>query len=84
MSGVKTAISVPKTVFEQLDKLSREIGVSRSHLVAIALEEFIRHHQSRRLLAELNAAYEEGPDPSERTLRAAMRRQHREIVDGEW
>jgi hypothetical protein len=58
--------------------------ISRSRLFALALEEFLQRYQSQQLLERINAAYDEAPDPSEQALRRRMRRQHRQIVEGEW
>jgi antitoxin MazE6 len=84
MSNVKTAISLQKTLFEQVEALAREMNVSRSHLFSLALEDFVRHHQNRQLLEQLNAAYDDAPDATERALQRTMRRQQRRMVEGEW
>lgn len=59
MATVKTAISLQESLFEQAEALASEMKVSRSRLIAIALEEFIRRHQNRLLLEKINAAYED-------------------------
>lgn len=58
--------------------------VSRSRLVAIALEEFIRRHQNRQLLEKINRAYADFPDEEEQALDRRLRRQHRQIAETEW
>jgi antitoxin MazE6 len=83
MSNVKTAISLQKALFEQVEALAHEMNISRSHLFALALEDFIRRHQNRQLLDQINAAYDDAPDAGERELQRAMRRSHRRIVEGE-
>ncbi len=42
MASIKTAISLPESLFEQAEAIAREMKISRSAVVAIALEEFIR------------------------------------------
>ncbi len=84
MGNVKTAVSMPSSLFEQLEELTRELKTSRSHLIALALEEFIRRHESRQLLEKINAAFEEGPTPSESDLLRAMRRRQRQLLEAEW
>lgn len=54
--------------------------VSRSRLMALALEEFIRRHQNRQLLEKINAAYEDDPDEEEQDLYRRLHRQHRKIA----
>ena len=84
MQNVKTAISVQKSLFEQAENLARKMKVSRSKLFALALEDYIDRQQNQDLLAQINAAYAEEPDPAEQTLRRKLRRQHRRSVEGEW
>ena len=80
---VKTAVSLSESLFEAGESLARELKVSRSRLFAMALEDFLRRRENRRLLAEINAAYENEPDEEESTLRERMRRQHRRVVKRE-
>lgn len=84
MSGVKTAISLDQTLFDEADALAHEMDVSRSRLFALALEEFIQRHRNRQLQARLNEAYAGEPDPAESERLLAMQRYHREVVGGEW
>ncbi len=84
MSTIKTAISLQKSLFEQLDTLARELKVSRSHLFTLALEEFIRRYENQRLFEKINSAYEDAPDLNEQLRLRQMRRQQRKIVEGEW
>ncbi len=84
MANVKTAISLQKELFEQAEALAHEMQISRSQLFALALEDFLREQQNRRLLRELNAAYADDPDASERNVERVMRRHQRRVVEGEW
>ena len=84
MANIKTAISLQKSLFEQVETLANEMKLSRSRVFALAVEEFVRRHQNRRLLERLNEAYADTRDPAEAALRGRMRRRHRQIVEGEW
>lgn len=84
MAHVKTAISLEKDLFEQLESLADEMKVSRSHLWGLALEDFLHRRQSQLLLEQLNAAYGETPDSTEQTLQHEMRQQQRQLVEGQW
>ena len=81
---VKTAISLEESLFERVETLAKELNISRSHLFALAAQEFVRRYENRRLLDAINAAYEDLPDPDEQALRQKMRVQHRQLVEGEW
>jgi metal-responsive CopG/Arc/MetJ family transcriptional regulator len=84
MANIKTAISLQKSLFEQVDSLARDMKVSRSRVFVLALEEFIRRYQNQQLLDKINQAYHDAPDPIEHKRLAKMRRPHRKVVEGEW
>jgi metal-responsive CopG/Arc/MetJ family transcriptional regulator len=84
VANVKTAISLQKSLFEQVDTLAGEMKIPRSRVFALAVEEFVRRHQNRQLLERINTAYAEAPDPAEEILRRRARRSHRKIIEGEW
>ena len=84
MANVKTAISLQKSLFEQVDTLAREMKVSRSRLFVLALEDFVRRHQNQQLLERLNQAYQGPPDAIEQKRLRKTRRSHRRVVEGEW
>jgi metal-responsive CopG/Arc/MetJ family transcriptional regulator len=81
VENIKTGISLRRELFEKGEAVASEMHVSRSRLFALALEEFIRRHENRKLLRRLNAAYSDGPDAAERALQGRMRRQHRRLVE---
>lgn len=83
MSSVKTAISLEESLFEQAENAARELKVSRSRLFAMAIEEFLRRHENRKLLAAINASVE-SPDPEERAVRSALRQRQRSRMEGDW
>ncbi len=84
MQAIKTAISIEKTLFDQAEQIARVMKVSRSKLVALALQSFIEHQSNKEMLAQINAAYSDEPDATEQTLRRKSRQQHRRIVGKEW
>lgn len=84
MNTVKTAISIPKVLFEKAESLAEEMQVSRSRLMAMALEDFIRRHENQDLLEKVNGAYEEDLGDEEEMLLGEMSRNYREILRGEW
>jgi metal-responsive CopG/Arc/MetJ family transcriptional regulator len=84
MECVKTAVSISKSLFEEAEAIARSMRVSRSRLFALALEDYLRRQKNRAVLQEINAAYGEAPEASERALRAKARRTHQRIVEGDW
>ena len=84
MANVKTAVSLDEPLFEQVEALARELKLSRSRLFALALQEFIRRHESQRLLERINAAYADAPDAEEEALLRGMLRHQREVLEDAW
>ncbi len=84
MANVKTAISVDKPLFDEVDALAQEMEVSRSHLFALAAREYVQRHKSQKMLEAVNAAHDDVPDPAEDSLQTRRRSKHRELVNGQW
>ncbi|PKL09152.1 MAG: ChpI protein [Spirochaetae bacterium HGW-Spirochaetae-7] len=55
---MKTAISLPDRLYEAAEKMAKTMGIPRSQLFAIALEEFIRRHARERITDQLNEVYQ--------------------------
>ncbi len=71
---MKTAISLPDELFASAEALAERMGVSRSHLIATALAEFVAKHQSRKVTARLDALYATEPSALDPELRRAQAR----------
>lgn len=54
---MKTAISIPDDLFEKAEKTAKELGLPRSRLFALAIEEFIDHHSKETITEKLNLVY---------------------------
>ena len=80
--AMKTAISLPDSLFRQADQMAAELSISRSRLVAMALEEFIRRHRQQRVTERLDAVYRDLP---ERTVSTASWENLRKLTaDDTW
>jgi len=84
MANVKTAVSVQKSLFDQVESLAKKLHVSRSRLYNLALANYIERYQNQTLLEEINQAYPDEPDLADQDRLTKMRRHHRKIVEGEW
>ena len=82
MANIKTAISLQKTLFDQVEALAREKKVSRSRLFVMALEDYLRREENRKLAKQLTEVYGE-PDPEQEALQRKMKRYHRRVVEAE-
>lgn len=84
MANIKTAISIQESLFEKIEQLARDLQVPRSHIFVLAVEEYISRRENQRLLADINEAYKDETEASERKLIRRRRASHRRIVEGEW
>lgn len=84
MAVVKTAISIKEPLFEKLEELAGEMDMSRSRLLALALEQFIERYENRRLLEEINTAYAEDSQEEELELAAKHGARRLEALEDSW
>ncbi|MEH2141309.1 ribbon-helix-helix domain-containing protein [Nostoc sp.] len=56
---MKTAISLPDSIFEEAEALARQLGVSRSELYTKALKAYLRKYNRNQMLNKLNRVYSE-------------------------
>ncbi|MHC5720871.1 MAG: ribbon-helix-helix domain-containing protein [Nostoc sp.] len=56
---MKTAISLPDSIFEEAEALARQLGVSRSELYTKALKAYLRKYNRNKMLNQLNKVYSE-------------------------
>ena len=55
---MKTAVSLPNLLYEKVEKTATYMGIPRSKLFALALEEFIQKYNGEMITAKINAVYE--------------------------
>ena len=85
MPGVKTAISLEKSLFDQINKLAKEKHISRSRLFILAVQDYLKKYESRNLLAQINAAYDDISDEEETKIAQVMKqKQKKNIMIDPW
>jgi metal-responsive CopG/Arc/MetJ family transcriptional regulator len=67
--SMKTAISIPDELFEEVDRIARESGSSRSQVFCLAVKEYLEKLRARKLLEDLNTAYKGEELAEEKLLR---------------
>jgi metal-responsive CopG/Arc/MetJ family transcriptional regulator len=80
---MKTAISVDDQLLSEADNAAREMGLSRSRLIATALEAYLRKRRQDEITARLNEVYAV-PDPDEARLLKAMKAKFRATIKDKW
>jgi len=58
---VKTAISLPDSIFEEAENLAQQLGISRSELYTEALKTYLRRYNREQTLSKLNEVYSQQP-----------------------
>ncbi|MCU0566771.1 MAG: hypothetical protein MUF49_09265 [Oculatellaceae cyanobacterium Prado106] len=56
---MKTAISLPDSVFEEAEGLAKQLGLSRSELYTKALKAYLKKYNRDQILHKLNQVYSE-------------------------
>jgi metal-responsive CopG/Arc/MetJ family transcriptional regulator len=54
---MKTAISIPDTIFDEAEALAARLGISRSELYATAVARFVEEQKSESITDALNEVY---------------------------
>jgi metal-responsive CopG/Arc/MetJ family transcriptional regulator len=58
---MKTAISLPDSVFEEAEGLAQQLGLSRSELYTEALKAYLKKYNRDQVLHKLNQVYSGQP-----------------------
>jgi len=84
MSVVRTAISLQASLFEEMVEIAADVSLSRSKLMAVALQEYIERYKNKRLFEQLNAAYEDDEQEEELSISDAYLRSVKTTEDNVW
>jgi len=71
---MKAAVSIPDDVFQEADRLARELKTSRSQLYSRALREFLARHAPDQVTESMNRVCDEVGAASDEFRRRATRR----------
>ncbi|GHV94694.1 transcriptional regulator [Spirochaetia bacterium] len=54
---MKTAVSLPDSLYERAEETASYMGIKRSQLFSLALEEFIIRHNGKMITEKINEVY---------------------------
>lgn len=80
---MKTAISIPDTVFRSAEQLAARLGVSRSELYSKAMADLLDKHRDDFVTSCLNELYGPGGEQSSLDRESALL-QHRALARNNW
>jgi len=80
---MKTAISIPDTLFDAADKFAHRLGISRSELFRKALSNYLAAHRHEAVTEALNEVFDAEPESGrlDGSLEAA---QSASLPDEDW
>ncbi|MDA2918239.1 hypothetical protein MYX76_01880 [Desulfobacterota bacterium AH_259_B03_O07] len=65
---MKTAISIPNSLFTEAEKLAKRLGMNRSQLYSRAVENFVENNRSRNITKLLNDVYKKEESKVDKVL----------------
>jgi metal-responsive CopG/Arc/MetJ family transcriptional regulator len=83
MPGVKTAISLDENLFEKVNEIANELHISRSKVFTLAMLDFLKKQENKKLFAQINKAYEDQPTEEESKIMKSMRKSQIKISEKE-
>lgn len=86
MANIKTAISIPKEIFDAANQLAEDMKVSRSRLFVLAVQDYLERYRNRQTLEQINRAVDEiGESSEDQEWLARTFRSHKELMErDEW
>lgn len=81
---MKTAISLDGHLLEEADRTARALGLSRSRLFSMALEDYLRQRRQEQMIEQLNQVYSDQPDPAEARTAHSMKTKFRRTIKERW
>ena len=85
MPNIKTAISIPKKLYDAADQLANQLNVSRSRVFVIAVQDLLDRHRNRQTLEQINQVIEElDQDQEEQELLGRMAQLQQDTLDEPW
>jgi len=73
---MKTAISLPDEIFNEVENYAKEHNYSRSEVFVIAIRRFLEQRKSARILKALDDVYAENESGEEKTVREKAKRHY--------
>ena len=71
---MKTAISIDKELFDQAESYSKAVGLSRSGLYCLALNEYMQNNAPDMVTEKLNKYYEHNKSTIDEGLKGAAKK----------
>ena len=70
---MKTAISLSKELFTEAERVSKQLGISRSRLFSLALQEYLNERVQQDITQRLDSIYHEQSNKLDPTITEMQR-----------
>jgi metal-responsive CopG/Arc/MetJ family transcriptional regulator len=81
---MKTAISLEDNLLREADQTARRMGLSRSRLFSLALQDYLRNRRQEAMVERLNQVYGATPDLEEKDAARKIKAKFRRTVRERW
>jgi metal-responsive CopG/Arc/MetJ family transcriptional regulator len=81
---MKAAISIDDELLHEADKTARSMGLSRSRLFAIAVDDFLKRRRREGILCRLNEVYSGAMKASEKRMLKGFKAKFSRTVKETW
>lgn len=82
--NVKTAISMPEGLLARVEEIAAQGGMTRSGVIARAVEAYVRRDRARRITEKLDEVYAIGPDEEATAVARGHRARLGKRLKGTW
>ncbi|HJT88955.1 MAG TPA: hypothetical protein VJ732_13895 [Bryobacteraceae bacterium] len=81
---MKTAISIDDELLHEADETARRMGLSRSRLFAMAIDDFLKRRRREQMFRKLNELYGNDPQTEEKRLLEGIKAKVRRTAKERW
>ena len=81
---MKTAISIEDGLLQEADKTAQRMGLSRSRLFALAVQDFLQRQRQEQMLRRLNEVYANAAEPAEKLLVKRIKAKAHSAIKERW
>jgi metal-responsive CopG/Arc/MetJ family transcriptional regulator len=81
---MKTAISLDDEILKSADDAAKQMGVSRSRIFSMAMQEFLRRRRHLSVVEQLNEVYRDAQPATDSQVLAGIKRKVRNTLKDRW
>ena len=79
MTHIQTVISIDESLYQEVNRLAATLNIPSSELFTLAMKEYLQHHSHKIIFHNIDEAYADGLDESEKIMLEKMRYHQRKL-----